>query len=102
MEPTPQKSVELGIGFVPEDRKRDGLGLILSVRNNVTIANLSRLFPSGFINSTRESALVSKYIDALKIKTPSMMRIVKYLKRRESAEGGGGKVALYAGKDIHI
>jgi ribose transport system ATP-binding protein len=79
VKPTPQKSVELGIGFVPEDRKHDGLGLILSIRDNVTIANLSRLFPSGFINSTRESALVSKYIEALKIKTPSMMRIVKYL-----------------------
>lgn len=89
--PNPQKSVKLGIGFIPEDRKNEGLCLILSIRDNVTMANLSRLFPSGFINPPKESALVSKYIDALKIKTPSMMRTVKYL-------SGGNQQKVVAAK----
>ena len=79
LKPDPQKSVAIGVGFIPEDRKNEGLCLILPIRENITMAYLSRLFPSGFIRPPKESALVSKYINALKIKTPSMMRTVKYL-----------------------
>ena len=79
LKPNPQKSVAWGIGFIPEDRKQEGLCLILPIRENITMAYLSRLFPSGFLRPPKESALVNKYINVLKIKTPSMMRTVKYL-----------------------
>lgn len=79
IKPTPQKAVAWGIGFVPEERKQEGLCLILPIRDNVTMANLPRLFPSGFINPKKESTLVGKFIKTLKITTPSMMRTVKYL-----------------------
>jgi len=76
---TPSKSVGLGVGFIPEDRKREGLALILPVKENVAIASLRRLFPQGLVNPTRTSKVVHDYVKALRVATPSIMRLVKYL-----------------------
>ena len=76
---TPAKSVALGIGFIPEDRKKEGLALILPVKENVIVASLGKLFPRGLINPARQSKAVNEYVKALRIVTPSLMRIVRYL-----------------------
>jgi ribose transport system ATP-binding protein len=76
---TPAKSVALGIGFIPEDRKKEGLALILPVKENVIVASLGKLFPRGLINPGKQSKAVNEYVKALRIVTPSLMRIVRYL-----------------------
>jgi ribose transport system ATP-binding protein len=76
---TPARSVALGIGFIPEDRKKEGLALILPVKENVIVASLKKLFPRGLINPARQSKAVNEYVKALRIVTPSIMRIVRYL-----------------------
>lgn len=47
---TPAIATKLGIGFLPEDRKNEGLLLGLSVEENTIIASLKKLFPSNFVN----------------------------------------------------
>src|SRR5690606_3809926 len=37
---SPQKAIELGMGFVPEDRKQQGLFLNMAVRENIVISDL--------------------------------------------------------------
>ncbi len=76
---TPAKSVALGIGFIPEDRKKEGLALILPLKENVIIASLKKLFPRGLINPAKQSKAVNEYVKALRIVTPSLMRIVRFL-----------------------
>jgi ribose transport system ATP-binding protein len=77
--PTPSKSVSLGIGFSPEDRKYEGLCLALPLKENIVRASLGRLFPSGFLSSKKENEVAQKYIDELSIATPSVDRLAVYL-----------------------
>jgi ribose transport system ATP-binding protein len=75
----PTKSIALGVGFLPEERKAEGLALILPVRENIMMASLRRVFPSGLINPRKESRLVNEYVRTLRIATPSILRIAKFL-----------------------
>lgn len=68
---SPRSAIRHGIALVPEDRK--GLGLILSmvVRENITLAYLKRLAPSGLIAARRERAVAEEYVRTLAIRTPT-------------------------------
>lgn len=76
---SPKSVVNNGLGLLPEDRKRQGLALILSVAENTVMASLHNLFPSHIIQSKNESKVVDKYIQDLHIKTPGRNRSVQYL-----------------------
>ena len=69
---TPAKAVALGIGLVPEDRKRQGLVLSMSVLENGTLSILSRLGRLGFITSTAERRAVGPYFDRLRVRAPRL------------------------------
>jgi len=77
--PSPSKSVGLGLGFSPEDRKQEGLCLALSVKENIERASLDRLFRSGFVSGRKENEVAQKYIHDLSIATPSADRLALYL-----------------------
>ncbi len=77
--PSPSKSVGMGIGFSPEDRKQEGLCLALSVKENIERASLDRLFSSGFVSGKKENEVAQKYIHDLSIATPSADRLAIYL-----------------------
>ncbi len=76
---SPDKMVELGMGLLPEDRKVQGLAMILSLSENVVLASLRRLFPRRFVDVGREREVVAKYIQDLRIATPSPRRLVQFL-----------------------
>ncbi len=60
-----------GLAFVPDDRKRDGLVLIESTKNNITLSILGQLTRSGFVNRKLESAKARQMISNLSIRVPS-------------------------------
>ncbi len=68
---SPGKAIELGIAYLPEDRRRHGVILEMSVASNITLAVLARLFPGSWLRFDAERALTRKYIDDLSIKTNS-------------------------------
>jgi ribose transport system ATP-binding protein len=76
---SPAASVAVGVGFLPEDRKREGLALILPLRENVVVASLRRLFPSGVIKRAKEHTVVTDFVKSLDIATPSINRMTKFL-----------------------
>jgi len=76
---TPREIVLRGVGYLPEDRRNDGLALNLSVRENVVMAGVRKHFPNGWIKSGKEKALCQKYVEDLKMATPSVERLVKFL-----------------------
>lgn len=67
-----QASLRAGIGLVPEDRKRQGLVLSMSCRENASLAVLKDLTRAGFVRRHQEETLVSQYFDQLQVKTPSL------------------------------
>ena len=67
------------LGFIPEDRKKEGLFLGLGVLQNITISSLKFLTRLTFINKRQEVNLADKLVSDLGIKTPSINRQVKFL-----------------------
>jgi ribose transport system ATP-binding protein len=72
-------AIKNGMGLVPEDRKEDGLVLQMEISKNVSMASVDGVVKHGFLNSKLESLLSKKYIDSLKIKTPSERQLSKNL-----------------------
>jgi rhamnose transport system ATP-binding protein len=64
--------VELGIAYVPEDRRRHGVILDMPVAPNATLASLRKISSFGFLDFRRERALASAFIEQLAIKTASL------------------------------
>ena len=72
-------AIENGLGLVPEDRKEDGLVLQMEITKNVSMANIDEVVKNGFLNTKLEALLSKKYIESLKIKTPSEKQLSKNL-----------------------
>ncbi len=68
----PHDAIAKGIGFAPEDRKREGLVLMRSVLENASMAILRRLSTFHFVSSRKERAVVSGYVEKLQVRTPSL------------------------------
>jgi len=68
----PDDAIAKGIGFAPEDRKREGLVLIRSVLENASLAILRRLSRFHFIRSGLERTVVSGFVERLRVRTPSL------------------------------
>jgi ABC-type sugar transport system ATPase subunit len=67
----PIEAKEYGIAYVPSDRKKEGLVLIHSVRNNISATYIDKLTKGLRLDSKREGQIVDEWIGKLKIKTPS-------------------------------
>jgi ribose transport system ATP-binding protein len=77
---TPADAVRRGIGWVPEDRKRQGLILGMDVKQNTTLAVLERLSRAfGAIDAQQERQIATKYVQVLSIATPSIAKVVSDL-----------------------
>ena len=66
-DPTPARSISEGIGFLTEDRKRQGLMLNLGVAANISAPRLKSLSALNVIRRQAETALAEAEIDALRI-----------------------------------
>ena len=64
--------IRQGVGFVPEDRKRDGIVHTMSVRENISLASLDRVSNFGWIQQAKEEDAVQEQVDALDIKIVSL------------------------------
>ena len=76
---SPLDAIRAGMGFVTEDRKAEGLFLVLAVRENVSSASLGLLSTADFIAFGSERRLVGSLIDQLRIATPNQEQEVQYL-----------------------
>ena len=68
----PADAVAEGIAYVPEDRRRHGVILEMSVAENTTLAVLRRIGRHGWLDVAGEEALAAGYVDRLGVKTPSL------------------------------
>jgi rhamnose transport system ATP-binding protein len=69
---SPARAIRLGVGYVPEDRRRHGVVLELPISANASLATLNRVSRYGLMDAKQECALASDYLDRLRIKAPSI------------------------------
>ena len=65
----PRDAMRLGIGFVPEDRKKQGLVLGMRSRENATLPTLRRFASAGWIDRDRERAAVATSFERVGLKS---------------------------------
>ncbi len=68
----PGIAMRLGLAYLSEDRKNEGLFLDKSVKENFMAPNLDRVAPAGWLRWGVLTSLVQEYIKRLDIRTPSM------------------------------
>jgi len=73
---SPRDAIDLGIGLVPEDRKRQGLVLSQSGVHNTSLPILRRLSRFRWLKRRDERALATKYFGRLRVRTPSVESVV--------------------------
>lgn len=76
---SPREAIDLGIALVPEDRKRHGAMLGISIKNNINMPIYERNSTLGVIHSKKEMEVAQRYKEDLAIKTPSLHQLVKNL-----------------------
>jgi rhamnose transport system ATP-binding protein len=65
---SPTSAMAAGIGFVPEDRRQQGLVMDMSVQQNVALASLDTLRKGGLIRASAERAMAADWAARLAIK----------------------------------
>lgn len=76
---TPKDAIELGIGLVPEDRKKEGALLGMSIRCNINMPIYQRISKGTVINEKKEEEIAQTYRKEISIKTPTLDQLVKNL-----------------------
>lgn len=69
-------AVNLGIGYVTEDRKHDGLALKLDVNYNINLAHLRDLEKGGVLDDKAGKENSLRFKESLNIRTPSIYQTV--------------------------
>lgn len=75
----PSDAIAKGISLITEDRKKTGLNLMGSVKDNISTIALKGLCRFGWILRKKEKQTAEEQIQALRIKTPSSRQIVSFL-----------------------
>ncbi|MGF0031690.1 sugar ABC transporter ATP-binding protein [Bariatricus sp. SGI.154] len=76
---SPREAIDLGIALVPEDRKRHGAMLGISIKNNINMPIYERNSKLSVIDSKKEWEIAEKYQKNMAIKTPTLNQLVKNL-----------------------
>ena len=76
---SPKDAIALGMMFLTEERKRDGLFLIHSVSDNMTIANIDAYTGGPILDKKKMRKDVAEQIELLSTKTPSQEQIINNL-----------------------
>ncbi len=75
----PRDAVNNGIGLLTEDRKRQGLFLLMSVRDNVVMAVLDKLTRGLTTSRRKEAHITQRFIEQIAIKASSQEQLAMNL-----------------------
>ncbi len=67
----PAMAMRLGLGLVPEDRKRHGLVLGMSARANISLPILSQHARFGWVHSHSENELARDFFGLMRVRAPN-------------------------------
>jgi rhamnose transport system ATP-binding protein len=87
----PSDAIKAGIVCVPEERQKQGAIVELSIAQNISLPQLSKMNPSGVLNNDREWQLADDYAKRLQVKAFSWRQPVETL-------SGGNQQKVVIGK----
>ena len=87
---SPAEAIQNGIGLMPENRKGQGLVLLLPVWENITMVSLKKFAQGGKINYSAINKECEQYKKQLDIKTPTIKTTVG------SLSGGNQQKVIFA------
>lgn len=85
----PSEAIDVGIAYLPEDRRKHGVVLDFPISANITLASLKKLSGFGGMDFGREKEIATDYTRRLGVKTPAIFSAVSTL-----SGGNQQKVAL--------
>lgn len=88
---SPSQAKQNGVVYLPEDRDREGLVEILTVKHNLTLSSLKDLTKKALINRREEERVVNDLIELFSIATPSSEQETRYL-------SGGNRQKVVVGR----
>ena len=68
---SPARAIELGVAYVPEDRRRHGAILEMPIAANMTLAILDRISKLNFLDFESEKKIAVDFASRLSVKTPA-------------------------------
>lgn len=86
---SPTGAVQRGVGYVPADRKTSGCVLAMSVQDNMVLAHPGEVSRGGILDLKQANKTVRRWIERLRIKTPS-----GFTPMRDLSGGNQQKVVL--------
>lgn len=75
----PRDAIKLGIGFITENRRDEGLFLRSTIRVNTVMVALQKILKNGFISYKKEKEVSEEYVEKLKTVTPSINQKAMFL-----------------------
>jgi ribose transport system ATP-binding protein len=75
----PSAAIAAGIGYLPADRRDEGLGLQMDVKANITLVMLRKLLTGGILSLRREKVVATDWVNQLHIKARSLATNVSTL-----------------------
>jgi ribose transport system ATP-binding protein len=76
---SPRRAVRNGVGYMPSDRRGEGLVLSQSVRDNITLASLQKYSVACVLPPYLRNRISSHFVDSLDIKTNSINTLAQFL-----------------------
>lgn len=88
---SPRKAIAQGLAYVSEDRKKDGLILMETISQNITVSALNKISKWGILNFFKQNQYAEQFVRDIGIKTPSILQQVRNL-------SGGNQQKVQVGK----
>jgi simple sugar transport system ATP-binding protein len=98
---SPLKAISSGIGFVPEERRKEGILVDYNVIENLTLPVLKQFTKFGLIQKKKEKAEAERWIEQLGIKTQKSTLQLNHLSGGNQQKAAIGKWLLNDG-DVFI
>ncbi len=83
-------AVDAGFVYISEDRKKYGLSVPMTIKENLTMSILYKISKTGFIDFKEEERVVDDYMQKLRVKAPDREFVV------ENLSGGNQQKVLVA------
>ncbi|MCM3733744.1 sugar ABC transporter ATP-binding protein [Fictibacillus nanhaiensis] len=95
---SPLKAISSGIGFVPEERRKEGILVDYNVIENLTLPVLKQFTKFGLIQKKKEKAEAERWIEQLGIKTQKSTSQINHLSGGNQQKAAIGKWLLNDGE----
>ncbi|HEY5586995.1 MAG TPA: sugar ABC transporter ATP-binding protein [Ruminiclostridium sp.] len=92
---SPEKAKKMKFGYLPDNRKENGIVKDLTVAENITLSTLERFQKKFKLNLKEEKSVAKQYVSSLSIKIPSLDANITSL-------SGGNQQKVVLAKWLHV